>query len=114
MVIKNKDMNIEKKEKMRSGEGVVEIKHLVNKETLKNARLMAHLSISVSGSIGEHEHTNETEYFIILKGKGLVNDNGVEKEVCPGDVIITGNGAKHGIRNISNESLEMIAVIILD
>ena len=55
-----------------------------------------------------------TEYYIILKGKGIVNDNGLEKEIFTGDVIITGNGAKHSIRNISNESLELIAVIILD
>jgi mannose-6-phosphate isomerase-like protein (cupin superfamily) len=114
MVIRDHEMSIEKKEKMRSGEGVVEIKHLVNKDKLKNARLLAHLTIPISASIGEHEHNNETEYFIILKGKGIVNDDGEEKEVLPGDVIITGNGAKHSIKNISNENLEMIAVIILD
>lgn len=112
MVIRKDDMIIEKRDKMRGGEGAVEIKHLVDKEYLKNARLFAYLKIPASGSIGEHEHLNETEYFIVIKGRGIVNDDGVEKEFSSGDVIITGNGAKHSIKNIDKEDLEMIAVII--
>ena len=69
MVIKNKEMSIEKKEKMRSGEGIIEIKHLVNKELLKKARLMAYLTIPVSGSIGEHEHSNENRVLYYSKRK---------------------------------------------
>jgi quercetin dioxygenase-like cupin family protein len=114
MIITQKDMSIEKRENMRGGSGVVEIKTLVGKELLKNARLMAEISIPKGAGIGEHPHEKETEYFIVLSGKGVVNDNGVTKEVSKGDVLITGGGAIHGVKNIDDEELRMIALIIND
>ena len=37
-----------------------------------------------------HEHIDEEEIYFILKGKGLVNDNGNEQEVTVGDAVLTG------------------------
>ncbi|HOV15281.1 MAG TPA: cupin domain-containing protein [Spirochaetota bacterium] len=112
MVITQKEMFVEKKQNMRDGDGTVTITHYVQKENLKNARLLAGVTIPPNSSIGEHDHINETEYYIILKGKGEVNDNGIKKTVKEGDVVVTGDGAKHSIRNIGNENLELIAFII--
>jgi mannose-6-phosphate isomerase-like protein (cupin superfamily) len=112
MVVHPSEMREEKKDKMRGGEGTVRLLHAVEKENLKNARLMARLTIPADSGIGMHEHTNETEYFFVLKGKGIFLDNGTEKEIGEGDVTVTGGGESHGIRNESPEDLEVIAVII--
>ncbi len=114
MIIKKKNTITEIKKNMRGGEGEVTLNHLVPQEYLLHSRLMAKIIIPEKASIGEHEHIKETEYYFILKGKGIVNDNGREYEVKEGDVIITGNGGKHSIKNSGKENLELIAVIILE
>ena len=112
MIIKKVEMDTEVREKMRGGEGNVIITHFVKSDKLKNARLLAKIIIPVRASIGDHRHDEETEYYIITKGEGIVVDDGVEKEVKEGDVVVTGGGATHSIRNIGNVDLEMVAVII--
>ena len=112
MIIKRSNMVKEIRKNMRGGDGEIEITHIVKKEELMNARLLANIKIPVGASIGNHEHKEETEFYIILKGNGIVFDEGVEKEIEQGDVVITGGGASHSIRNIGSDELEMIAVII--
>lgn len=114
MIIKNNTMRKEVREKMRGGDGNIEILHLVEQEKLSNSRLLARIVIPVKGSIGDHQHSKETEYYIILEGKGIVVDDGEEKEVNEGDVVITGSGATHSVINTGDKNLEMIAIIILD
>ncbi len=112
MIIHPSDMRKEVKENMRGGEGSVNLLHLVEVNRMTNARLMARLTIAPGSGIGVHEHLKETEYFIIEKGKGLFTDNGVEKEIGPGDVLVTGGGESHSINNTGNEDLEFLALII--
>jgi mannose-6-phosphate isomerase-like protein (cupin superfamily) len=112
MVIQRSEMKSEIKEKMRGGEGSTELLHLVNCENEKNIRLLAEITLKPGCSIGNHSHDNETEYFIILSGSGTVDDNGQTREIKAGDVIITGNGASHGIANTGAEPLVLYAVIV--
>jgi len=112
MIIHRNEMKSESKEKMRGGEGITTFTHLVDTENEKNTRMLAEISLESNCSIGYHEHVNETEYYFILSGSGIVNDNGTEKEVKAGDAIITGNGASHSIKNTGNELLVFHAVII--
>jgi len=112
MVIKKNGMIKEIRNNMRGGTGDIEITHLVKREDLKNSRLLAYITIPVGASIGDHEHKEETEYYIILKGMGMVIDNGIEKQVNEGDVVITGNGESHSISNTGKTALEMLAIII--
>lgn len=114
MVIYSKEMRTEEKVHMRGGEGTTTITHHVEKEHMKNCRLFCEISIPPKGSIGEHDHVNEIEYYYITKGEGIVVDNGVDKEVGPGDIVLTGNGASHSIRNTGSEALVFTAVIITD
>ena len=112
MVIHRNQMNTESKEKMRGGEGITKLTYLVDAEKEKNTRLLAEISLESGCSIGNHDHINETEYYFIISGTGIVNDNGKDIEVGAGDSIITGNGASHGIKNTGNEPLVFHAVII--
>ncbi len=112
MIIKQEEMAREIRPKMRGGEGEIELIHIVSPDKLKNARLLSYINIPVNASIGRHEHVNETEYYIILEGNGKVLDDGVEKNISAGDVVVTGGGASHSIYNTGVVTLKMIAVII--
>ncbi len=112
MLIHPSEMRKELKEKMRGGEGSVSLLHYVEGPVMKNARLLARLTIAPGSGVGSHEHLNETEYFIIQKGTGTVNDNGVVKEIKQGDVMVTGNGETHSISNTGSSDLELLALII--
>jgi len=112
MVISRKEMKVENKERLRDGEGIARITHLVDASVEKNVRLLAETTLDPGSSIGYHRHDSETEYFFILSGTGLVNDDGKELEVKPGDSIITGNGASHSLKNTGSVPLVFHAVII--
>lgn len=112
MVIHRKEMKREDKEKMRGGEGTTSLIHLADCENEKNIRMLAEMTLPPGASIGPHKHDAETEYFLILSGSGVVNDNGAEIPVQAGDAIITGNGAFHSIKNTGAAPLVFHAVIV--
>jgi mannose-6-phosphate isomerase-like protein (cupin superfamily) len=112
MLIKRNEMKTEVKEKMRGGEGKTELVHLVDCENEKNIRMLAEITLKPGCSIGGHSHEAETEYYVILSGEGIVNDNGIEKSVKAGDTMITGNGASHSICNNGSVPLVFHAIIV--
>lgn len=61
-----------------------------------------------------HKHEGECEYYYIISGTGIYDDNGSAFEVNPGTVTYTPSGSSHGIKNIGDEILEFIALIIKD
>ena len=112
MIRNKKEMKNDERENMRGGKGVVTITHLFTKDELKsNTRLCAKLTVPPWASIGFHNHIDEEEVFYILSGRGKVDDNGQIREVSAGDAILTGNGAGHSIECISEEPLEIMAMI---
>ncbi|MCX8131625.1 MAG: cupin domain-containing protein [Clostridia bacterium] len=114
MIRKADEMVKEIKEQMRGGKGSVEITHIFKQDELTGkARLCAKITINPGCSIGLHEHVNEEEIFYVIKGKGIIDDNGIQKEVFEGDSILTGGGAAHSVENNGTEPLEMLAVILL-
>src|SRR6056297_120427 len=114
MINKRDSMQTELKENMRGGTGTIAITHLVDKDQIKNGRLMARIDIPVGASIGPHQHDGETEYYLIQEGDGEVEESDGTKLVGAGDVVITGNGESHSIANIGRIPLIMTAVIIFD
>ncbi len=106
-------MREEIREAMRGGKGTVGIRHLFEPgEYQGHARLMAKITLPPGASIGLHEHKEEEELFYIVKGRGLVTDEGKTREVGPGDAIMTGGGNNHAIENVGSEELEFVAVIL--
>ena len=114
MIIKRTEMKSETRKEMRGGHGEVEILHMVDSASMKNARLMAELTLSPGSGIGSHQHDKETEYYIITEGSGIVIEDDGEKSVQKGDIVITGNGQSHSIKNTGNDPLKFIAVIITE
>ncbi len=112
MIIRKEDMPGETRDNMRGGNGKIDILHLVSREKMDNCRLMAEITVPINGSIGEHRHDNEAEYYIIKEGRGTVIDNNQKKEIRAGDIVITGDGESHSILNTGAAPLRFIAVII--
>lgn len=114
-MIKNANKMIsEIKHQMRDGKGDVELTHIFKQDELKGkARLVARITINPSCSIGLHEHVAEEEIYYIINGKGIVNDNGIEREISAGDAVLTGDGAFHSIENREDIPLQLLAVILV-
>lgn len=101
------------REDMRGGKGTVRIEHYWQGEELKGkTRLCAKLTLGPGTSIGFHEHVDEEEIFIVLRGQGRVQDGDQHSIVNAGDTILTGDGAGHAVESLGPEPLEMVALIV--
>jgi len=111
---KSDQMVVELREQMRGGQGTIEIKNIFQVEELKGkVRLFAEITLPSGASIGFHHHEQEEEVYYFLSGVGIVDDNGITREVKAGEVLLTGDGAGHAVRNTGTELLKILAVILL-
>ena len=74
----------------------------------------SYVEIDVGEQVNYHEHHGNAENYYIISGKGLYNDNGNEVEVSDGTVTFTPNGHGHSLKNIGNEKLCFIALILAE
>lgn len=112
MIRNSSNMRIEKRDKMRGGEGTVTIVHLFEQaEFGSKTRLCAKLVLPPGTSIGEHKHEGEDEVYLVVKGTGLLHDGSAESRVSAGDAILTGKGQSHSVCNDGSEALELVALI---
>ena len=114
MIKRKNEMNTEVRSKMRGGSGEARFTYLMNANEVPHARLFSTITLDPGSSIGEHTHTNEIEYYWILQGEGVVTEQDGEKVVREGDLVITGGGASHAIRNEGTTPLCFLALIILE
>lgn len=114
MVIKAKDMEIQHVTGLRGGDGTLEKRIIAPADANIHQRLLGRFTIPKGCSIGYHQHEGETEYYYILKGEGILNEDGVETVMKVGDVSATGYGSSHSIRNAKDEDLEFIAFIVTE
>jgi mannose-6-phosphate isomerase-like protein (cupin superfamily) len=70
------------------------------------------MTLPPGAGIGKHEHDTETEYYIITEGIGLVRETDADVKVGKGDVIVTGGGAFHSIKNGGHTPLKILAFIV--
>ena len=114
-MIKHPDQFIgEIRKNARGGEGEVLFSAFwkPGTEMKSNTRMYSKLVLEPGTSIGSHMHENEEEIFYVLKGTAETLDNGTVAVLHPGDSSITGNGETHYLKNIGNETLEVLAVIL--
>ena len=90
------DMPVEKRPHMRGGEGIIALQ----------------AAFSPGGSIGYHVHEQEAEFFYVLSGEGMMDDNGTPAAIAAGDATVTRDGEGHGVVNTGSGPLELLAVIV--
>ena len=104
-------MPVETPANLRGGDGVLIKQIIAPAEPSVHLRLLARFTIPKGCSIGKHQHLGEIENYYILSGEGVVTEDDGVNVVHPGDVVITGWGNSHSIRNEKDEDLEFVAVI---
>ena len=57
-------------------------------------------------------HHGDGETYCIVSGRGEYNDNGTLVEVGPGDVTFVDDGEGHSLKNIGEEDLVSVALIL--
>lgn len=105
--------NMMKVEGLAGGKGIAYVYHVVSEtELLGHGRLYARVVLKPNSSVGYHQHVDETEPYLILKGNGVFIDNdGRRIDVGPGDVCTIEVGESHGLENNSDDDLEFMALI---
>jgi len=114
MIRKNDERLVEVAEHRFDGEGYVTVKSILNnpEELYGKGRVFAHTTLQPGHSIGFHVHNGESETYYIYSGKAEFNDNGTLQTISAGDVTHTPPGHGHGIKNIGDTPLEIIALIL--
>lgn len=99
-----------------NGVGEITVRSLLNgpEEMSQKGRVFGHTTVYPGSGIDYHIHTNDSETYYILSGKGLYNDNGTEVEIGAGDVTYCAPGEGHGLKCLGNEPVEMIALILYE
>ena len=98
---------------LRGGVGDVTLFHfLTEQEANGTGRLFVKIVIEPGNSIGTHTHDGDMEAYYILKGKGLLSDNGRDVILEPGDCNVCPDGQSHSVKNVGEEALEFIAIVL--
>ena len=63
-----------------------------------------------NSSMGVHQHGQDEEMYIILKGEGLMTIEGREQRVSSGDMILNKPGGTHGLLNNSDAQIELLII----
>ncbi|MDL2248875.1 cupin domain-containing protein [Tyzzerella sp. OttesenSCG-928-J15] len=112
MIKKSGSYNVAINEKMKDGNGVVEIHHLFEGEEFGGCgRVFGVFYIKPGDSIGYHKHEGEQEAYYILEGEANYNDNGTEVILKAGDMALCKDGESHGIAAVGDKTLAYIALI---
>ena len=113
-MVRRYDERIHEKRKMFGGEGEVLFHRILNgpDEMYGKGRVFSHAVLEKGAEVAWHVHHGDGETYLILKGEGLYNDNGVQRRGEAGDVTFTDDGEGHALRGISDEPLEAIALVL--
>ena len=112
MIRRYSDMPVEHREKMRKGNGTVQLTQILTQEELMGkGRLFSQITLEPGCSIGAHEHKGEAEIFFLLEGEAVADDNGTQVVLHPGDMLYTKDGY-HSIANQGTGTVRLVALIL--
>ncbi len=100
-------------ENRAGGKGWIHIEDLLDAKALgSQVKMYARVTVDPHASIGVHTHQGDGESYLIVKGEALYHEDGKERRIHAGEVTWTGSGHCHGIENLGEEALVLIALII--
>lgn len=113
-MIKNKqDIRTETVENQGNIEGRIHKNIILTPaEMLERASMFNIITLPSGSRIKEHPHIEDAEIYYILEGEAEVIDNGRTAIMHAGDVMFTGNGARHSIANHSGKDVKFLACIL--
>ncbi len=81
-----------------------------NPEATDNFHYVHKTTLPVGGSVGEHPHTGNEQFYLIVEGQGEVTLCGKVFPVKPWSLALIRDGGSHGIRNTGNVPLVYLCV----
>ena len=116
MIRRKQDCPVEYREHMRGGAGTVRLTSLIfgPEELNGKGRLFSVLTLEPGCGIGYHVHEHDAELFYILQGTAEYSDNGETVTLGPGDVAVCAVGQGHSIRNLTDETVRFLALIVYE
>ena len=112
MIYKRKGMKTEHRTAVHDGSGEVTLTNLLERNVHPNLRLLTYMNVAPGATIGLHHHRLETEYYLLLKGSVMVDDNGSRQTMQAGDLLQTGNGQSHALQNTSDDTAELLVFVV--
>ena len=113
MIRRSDEKNLDVKQ-MFGGQGQAKMFRILEgaDEMYGKGRVFNHLFLEPGCEIGWHVHHGDGETYYILKGQGEYSDNGTVTTLGPGDVAFVDDGEGHSLKNVGQEPLEAIALIL--
>ncbi|WOX06347.1 cupin domain-containing protein [Microbulbifer pacificus] len=98
-------------ENSHDGIGQIEIQKVFRRKDFSGAWDFAlRVIMPPNSSMGLHEHGEDEEMYIILKGSGLMAIEDQEHRVSTGDMILNRPGGRHGLLNDGAEEIELLII----
>lgn len=96
---------------LREDEGWInmQVQFLIDEKTCDSKRTVVGWTVLPPGAAHErHAHPNVDEFWIVLKGKGVMYTDEGEEESSEGDYVFTPAGYMHGFKNTSDEDVVLV------
>lgn len=98
-------------QRVHGGEGFAVARRLFTPQDFQSSLFFFNESALQPGSsYGDHRHEGDEEVYYIVEGRGLVQVDGEEQEVGPGDAVLTHAGSHHSLRNASDTPLKVLVI----
>lgn len=76
-------------------------------------RFINYTVIPPAASFGLHRHGNDNEFYVILNGEGVYQQDGTETKVKKGDIIMNAPFSAHGIENTGDGDMEVLVFEVI-
>ena len=96
---------------VHGGQGYAVARRLFTRTDFKSSLFFfSESSLQPGSSYGDHPHTADEEVYYIVEGRGLMQVDGEEQEVGPGDAVLTPPGSHHSLRNTGQGVLKVLVI----
>ena len=113
MILRVKDLEGRKLERPRGGRGFMEsFPYNILDGMSGEIKMFSIINLHSDSMVGYHQHESDNEIYLMLDGCAVVNDNGKEDLLNPGDMLVTTKGESHSIENKSDTTIVFLAIII--
>lgn len=111
MITRSSERPFEWREAIRGGHGRARWEEVLAAGEMNGVRAMALLRLEPGASIGEHQHTDTEEVYLVLEGEGVGLLDGERFPVGPGDAWVCRSGHTHGLEVAPGAPLRLLAVL---
>ena len=100
---------------IHSGKGKAEVHCMIKNPKGEYHNFIRMVVLPSGASIGMHQHKlKDEEIYIIISGKGKMQEGYETFTVSAGDVVIHTPGREHSLENIGSEDLKLVVIGRLD